>query len=151
MVVSKGDHNHHGRSYVIQLTNNDRCISRNRHHIKPITVTADTYLQHQSKKLSKKTTDPLAEILNNINNNPSLYATEWARTTTKTCYQYEEQNDTKSGQKEADIEQYHKKAGNSQEKEIIDICTKSDPVQVNKVNRTRSGSIIKKPDRLMYI
>ena len=25
-VVGKGNHNHHGRSYVIQLTNNGRCI-----------------------------------------------------------------------------------------------------------------------------
>ena len=59
-VVGKGNHNHHGRSYVIQLTNNGRCISRNRWHIKPTTVTADTYLQPKSNKLSNKTTDPLA-------------------------------------------------------------------------------------------
>ena len=58
--------------------------------------------------------------------------------------QYEEQNDTKSGQKEANIEQYHKKAGDIQEKEIIDICAKSGPAQVNAVNRTRSGCIVKK-------
>ena len=111
MVVDKGDNNHHGRSYVIQCTNNGRCISRNRQHIKPTTVTADTYLQHQSKKPSNKTTDPLAEILNNINNNPALYTTEWVTTTSNTCDQCEEQNDTKSGQKEGNIEQYHKKAG----------------------------------------
>ena len=41
MVVGKGNHNHHGRAYVIQLTNNGRCISRNRCHIKPTTVMAD--------------------------------------------------------------------------------------------------------------
>ena len=107
-VVSKGNHNHHDRSYVVQLTNNGRCISRNRQHIKPTTVTAGTFLQHQSKKLSNKTTDPLAEILNNINNDPALYATEQVMTTSNTCHQYEEQNATKSAQKEADIEQYHK-------------------------------------------
>ena len=28
MAVGKGNHNHHGISYVIQLTNNGRCISR---------------------------------------------------------------------------------------------------------------------------
>ena len=75
MVVGKGDHNQHDRSYVIQLISNGRCISRNRCHIKPTTVTADTYLQHQSKTISNKTTDPLAEILKNIKNNPALYAT----------------------------------------------------------------------------
>ena len=74
MVVGKDNHNHHGRSYVIQHTNNGRCILRNRCHIKPTTITADTYLQHQSKTLSNKTTDPLAEILKNINNNLALYA-----------------------------------------------------------------------------
>ena len=114
-------------------------------------MTADTYLQHQSKKLSNKTTDPLAEILNNINNNPALYATEWAMTTSNTCDQYEEQNDTKSSQKEVDIEQYHKKAGDSREKGMIDICAKSDPAHENEVNRTRSGCIVKQPDRLTYI
>ena len=46
--------------------------------------------------------------------------------------------------KESDIEQYHKKAGDSQEKGRIDICAKSDPVQENKVKRTRSGCIVKK-------
>ena len=74
---------------------------------------ADAYLQHQSKAPSNKRADPLAEILNNINNNPALYATEWATTTTKTSHQCEAQNNTKSGQKEADIGQYHKKAGNN--------------------------------------
>ena len=58
---------------------------------------ADAYLQHQSKTPSKKTADPLAEILNNINNNPALYATEQVTTTTKTSHQYEAQSNTKSG------------------------------------------------------
>ena len=87
-VVGKGDHNHHDRSYVIQLTINGRHISRNRHHINPTTITVDTYLQHQSKTLSNKTTDPLAEILNNINNKPALYATAQVATTARTSYQY---------------------------------------------------------------
>ena len=107
------------------FSNNGRCISRNRYHIKPITVTADAYLQHQSKTTSNKTADPLAEILNNINNNPALYATEWATITTKTSHQCEAQNTTKSDQKEADIGQYHKKTGNNQEKGTIDMFEKN--------------------------
>ena len=39
-VVDMGNHNHHDRSYVIQLTTNTRHISRNRQHIRPTTVTA---------------------------------------------------------------------------------------------------------------
>ena len=66
-VVNMGNHNHHDRSYIIQLTKNGRHISRNRWHIKPTTVAADTYIQHQSNKQSNIKTDPLAEILNNIN------------------------------------------------------------------------------------
>ena len=151
MVVCKGDHNHHGRSYVIQLTNNGRCISRNRCHIKPTTITADTYLQHQAKTPSNKTTDPLAEILNNINNNPGLYATAWVTTTARTSHQYEEQNYIKSGQKEADISGYHKDAENMQEKRTVHISTRSDPAQVNEVIQTRSECVIKNPDRLTYI
>ena len=122
MVVDKGNHNHQGRAYIIQLTNNGRCISRNRHHIKPMTVMADAYLQHQSQKTFNKTADPLAEILNSINNNPALYATEQANTTTKIHHQYKAQNTR--GQKEADIEQYHKETGNNQEKGTTNICEK---------------------------
>ena len=95
--------------YVIQLTNNGRCISRNRWHIKLTTVTADTFVQHPSKKLSNKITDPLAEILNNIISNPALYTTEQATSTNNICHKYEEQNTTTHVQKEADIEQYHKR------------------------------------------
>ena len=64
-------------------------------------------------------------------------------TTSNTCDQYEDQNNTKSGQKEVDIEQYHKKTGDSRKKGIIDISPKSNPAQENKVNRTRSGCIVK--------
>ena len=41
-VVHTGDHNHHDRSYTIQLTTNGRCITCNRHHIKLTAVTVDT-------------------------------------------------------------------------------------------------------------
>ena len=50
MVVDRGDHNHHGRSYTIQLTTYGRCITWNRWDIKPIAVTADAYIKHQSYK-----------------------------------------------------------------------------------------------------
>ena len=104
-VVGKGNLNHHGRSYSIQFTNNGRCISRNRQHIKNTTVTADTYLQHKSNKLFNKTTDPLAEILNNINRNTAIYSTEQVMSINNTCDQYDEQNTNKSVHKEANIEQ----------------------------------------------
>ena len=134
-VVGKGSHNHHDRSYVIQITNNGRHISRNRQHIKPTTVTADTYLQHQSNKISNKTTDPLAEILNNINRNPAIYTMEWETTIDNTCEQYNEQNTNKSVQKVMNIEQYNKKADISQERGIVNIYTKRDSLQEDKIGQ----------------
>ena len=41
-IVGTGKHNHHNKSYTIQLTTNGRCIAHKRHHIRPTTVTADT-------------------------------------------------------------------------------------------------------------
>ena len=74
-VVGTGDHNHHDKSYTIQLTTNGRCIICNRHHIKPTAVTADTYIQYHSTKQRNARADPLAEILNNITKNPAAYVT----------------------------------------------------------------------------
>ena len=74
-VVGIGDHNHHEKSYTIQLTTNGRCIMCNRHHIKPTAVTADTYMQYQSKKQHSTRSDLLAEMLNNITKHPAAYVT----------------------------------------------------------------------------
>ena len=150
-VVDTGNHNHHDRSYIIQLTKNGRCISRNRRHLKPTTVTTDTYLQHQSNKQSNKKTGPLAEILNNINRNPAIYASRQMRNINNTCEQYNEQTANKIVQEEANIEQYNKKADSSQERATNGTCNKRAALQENKVNRTRSGCIVRKPDRLTYI
>ena len=94
-VVNTGSHNHHDRSYIIQLTINGRCISRNRWHIKSTKVTADTYLQHQANKQSNTKTDPLTEILNIINRNPAIYVTRQGRIINNTCEQYNEQTTKK--------------------------------------------------------
>ena len=150
-VVGMGNHNHHDRSYIIQLTKNARCISRNRWHIKPTTVTADMYLQHQSKKQSNIKTDPLTEILNNINRNPAIYTTRQASNINNTSEQYNEQTANKIVQEEADIGQYNKKADSSQERGTGSTCDKKASLQEDKVNRTRSGHIVRKPDRLTYI
>ena len=67
MIVGTGDQNHHDRSYTIQLTTNGRCITCNRQYIKPTTITVETYLQYKSTKQGCTRTDPLVDILNNIN------------------------------------------------------------------------------------
>ena len=136
MIVGTGNHNNHDRLYTIQLTTNGRCITQNRQHIKP---TADTYLQHQSIKHSNIKTDPLAEILNNINKNPAVYNNI-------------QLINNKSLQQEARaIEQCTKRADTSH-KEGEDVPQDNRSVcQGSEVKRTRSGCIVKKPDRLTYI
>ena len=149
-VVETDNHNHHDRSYVIQLTTNGRCISRNRQHIRATTVTADKYLQHQSNKQSNIKTDPLAEILNNINKNPAIYGTRQERNINNTSEQYNEQTTNKIAQQEANIEQYDKKPDSGKERGTSSSHDRKASLQENKVNRMRSGHIVRKPDRLTY-
>ena len=99
MIVGTGDHNHHDRSYMIQLTTNGRGITCNRCHIKPTSITADTYLQYQSTKQSHTRTDPLADALNNINKNSTAYVTTKAHSNNNYSGQCHEQ--INSSQKEA--------------------------------------------------
>ena len=96
-VVGIGNHTHHEMSYTIQLTTNGRCITCNRHHIKPSAVTADTYIQYQSTKQHGTKADPLAELLNNINKHPAAYVT---RQTTSDS----EQSNTKQKEEAKDNE-----------------------------------------------
>ena len=107
-------------------------------------MTADAYLKHCSHKQCHATTDPLAEILNNITKNPESY-------TTKQTKSNKNQSDTKQKEEEEDSEQYSMEASN---------VTKQPATQAIKENRTirkygdtirtRSGCISKKLDRLEY-
>ena len=73
MIVGTSDHNHHDRSYTVQLTSNGRCITCNRQYIKPTSITADTYLQYKATKQHCTRTDPLVDILNSINKTPTAH------------------------------------------------------------------------------
>ena len=102
-------------------------------------MTADAYLQHPSNKNSNVKTDPLVEILNNINKNPAVYANR-------------QPINNKSLQQEARaIEQCTKRADTSH-KEGEDVPQDNRSVcQGSEVKRTRSGCIVKKPDGLTYV
>ena len=52
-IIGKGDHNHHNRSYKIQVTNMGRIITLNRQHIKPTPITAKDYMHYQASKDTK--------------------------------------------------------------------------------------------------
>ena len=67
-VVDKGNHNHHNRSYKLQVTKTGRIITCNRQHIKPTPITAESFLHNQVSKHTK--TDPLDTILDPIQRHP---------------------------------------------------------------------------------
>ena len=71
-IVGKGDHNHHNRSYKIQVTTTGRIITCNRQDMKPTPITAEDYMQYQARKHTK--TDPLDAILDCIQKNPHTYS-----------------------------------------------------------------------------
>ena len=66
-VEGKGDHNHHDRSYNICITKTGWLVTRDRKHIKPTQITAKQYLWEQ---LQKHTTDPLDDILEQLDKQP---------------------------------------------------------------------------------
>ena len=70
-IVGKGDHNHHNRSYKIQVTTTGRIITCKRQHIKPTPITAEDYMHYWARKHTK--TGPLDVILDHIWKNPHTY------------------------------------------------------------------------------
>ena len=70
-IVGKGNHNHHNRSYKIQLTTTGIIITCNRQHIKPTPITIEDYMCYQAKKHTK--IDPLDAILDHMWKNPHTY------------------------------------------------------------------------------
>ena len=115
-------------------------------------MTADAYLQNQSTKQSSIKTDPLADLLNNINKNPAAYTNKQALNIDKKDKQCNEQisnNDLQQGAK--DIEQCTKRAIISHE-EGADVPRDNKPaIQGSEVKGTRSGCMVKKLDRLTYV
>ena len=57
-IVGMGNHNHHSRSYKIQVTTTGRIITHNRQHIKPTPITAEEYMCYQARKCTKTDSMP---------------------------------------------------------------------------------------------
>ena len=136
-VAGTGNHNHHDKSYTIQLTTNGRCITCNRHLIKPTAVTTDTYIQYQSTKQHSTRTDPLAEILNSITKNPAANDNEQSNTKQK---------------EEAKANEHCSMKASSTTKQL---CTQAVTdnrtiIKYEDTIRTRSECLSKKLDRLEY-
>ena len=112
---------------------------------------ADTYLQYQSTKQYNARADPLADILGNINKNPTTYATVQTPSINNISGQYNEQSS--NGQKEEvkDKEQYNTRSDNNCRQGNTSVPGDNKTMlQDSKVIKTRSGWIIKKPDGLTY-
>ena len=73
------------------------------------------------------------------------------RNINNTCKQYNEQTNNNIAQQEANIEQNNKKVDSGQERGTGSTGNRKASLQENKVNRTRSGCTVRKPDRLTYI
>ena len=105
-------------------------------------MTTDAYLKHHSHKQCHTTTDPLAEILSNITNNPGAY-------TTKQTPSDKNQSNTKQKQEAKDSKQHSIEASNTT-KQLFTQAAKDNRtiLEYGDNIRTRSGCISKKPDRL---
>ena len=71
IIIGKNDHNHHNRSYKIQVTNTGRIIMCKRQHIKPTPITTEDYIDYQANKHAK--TDPLDAICDSIQKSTCIY------------------------------------------------------------------------------
>ena len=140
-IIGKGNHNHHNRSYKIQVTNTGRIITCNRQHIKPTPITAEDYMCYQASKHTK--IDPLNAILDHIQRNPPTYMD-------KAISNKRDNNKTIHGEHEV-----RNNLQGSREKQTEEVCSNTRVVNghINEggnIVKTRYGRIVKKPDRLMY-
>ena len=105
-------------------------------------MTADAYIKHHSHKQCQITTDPLAEILDNITKNPGSY-------NTKQTTNNNNKSDSKQKEEEKDSGQYGMEASNTTKQPVTQATKDNRTITVYGDNiRTRSGCMSKKSDRL---
>ena len=111
----------------------------------------DTYLQYQSTKQSYTRTDPLTDILENINKNPTAYATVQTPIINNISEQCNDQSNNSQKEEAMDKEQYNTRADNNCRQGNTSVPGDNKTMlQDSEVIKTRLGSVIKKPDRLTY-
>ena len=114
-------------------------------------MTPETYLQHQANNQYKITTDPLADLLDNLNKNPASYTNKQTADSITKGEKCIGQIEDKSLQQEAkNIGQCTKKTGTSHKEGTDDSRENIPTIQGSEVTRTRLGCIIKKLGRLPY-
>ena len=152
MIVGTSDHNHHDRSYAIQLTSNGRCITHNRQYIKPTSITVDTYLQYIATKQHCTRTNPLADILNGINKTPAAHVNVQTNSSDNKSRQYEQHPSQKQKGEAQDKEHSKAVTNNEQRQEKTSAPIDKRVLSCDsRIIKTKSGQIIKTPDRLAYV
>ena len=125
-----------------KLTTNGRRITCNRQHIKPMSVTADAYIQYKATKHIHKQNDPLEDILECIRNNPMAYATpkHYNKTSSQKMNDKQQANNVQQGKRQ------------DPRQKIMNIPREDTGYthQGNEVVITWYGRTIRKPDRLKY-
>ena len=140
-IVGMGNHNHHSRSYKIQVTTTGRIITCNRQHIKPIPITAEDYMCYKARKHTK--TDPLDAFLDHIPKNPHSYSNKAISN---------KRDDNQNTHGEHGVRNKSKGSKQEQIEEMSD-STRMDNDNINEGDnlfKTRYRRIVRKPDRLMY-
>ena len=113
---------------------------------------ADAYIKHQSYKQCNITTDPLADILNNIDKNPGAYNNKQVLNSVVEEEQNIGQTVNKPSQQVAEnIEHSIKRTGINKREGTDELRGNILTLHECETTRTRSGHIIKKMDRLTYI
>ena len=112
---------------------------------------ADTYLQYHAIEQSHTRMDPLADILNNINNNPVAYANAYTNNNNNSSAQCSQQtNNTQKGKAMNNKEQSCVVVSNDHRQEAINISKDREKMSQDcGVIKTRTRQLVKKPDRLV--
>ena len=140
-IIGRGNHNHHNRSYRIQVTNTGRIIICSRQQIKPTPITVEDYIHYQANKHAK--TDPLDAILDHIWKNPPT-------PTDKTISN--ERDDNKICRVNMKIEPIYKAAEKNRQRKYVltQGWTMNTKNEGENIVKTRYRRIVNKPDRLTH-
>ena len=115
-------------------------------------MTADAYIKHQSYKQCNLSTDPLADILNSIDKNPGANNDKQVLNSVVEEEQSIGQIVNNPNQQVAEKIEHSIKGTGIYKKEGTDELKGNIPtIHEGEISRTRSGHIIRKPDRLTYI
>ena len=130
-----GDHDHHNRSYKIQVTKTGRINTCNRQHMKPTPITAENFLRYQANRHTK--------------NRPTRchHWSYWRHSPTPTdkTITYDRSNHNNMPYEHKDTNSMQDIKG-KQRKNVLTQYWTMNTKMMGKILRTRYGRIVKKSD-----